>query len=356
MTTGKSCVAKIVMTGSAEDGPDWQQHIRNKDKRRAAREPLQRSEGPIPDRDRARHVADRLRRAVAQHDVCRQADARPRPHAGHRAREPRLPRQAGRLGRRLPRPRRSTEAGARQLHRKRRQRRPELRHRAGHRRDAGEARDRLRHDARLRLVEVARRHAGREDWRSSRRRRSTSSNRRTARSASSRSSPSSRKPSPSAPPAKKRSRSATTSASSKPSKPRWPNRAANERHPRALDHAVRQLVAKAIIPEGEIIDVFTAAGLKQPDISILSDQFLAEVRGLKYKNVAAELLAKLLGDEIKVRSKRNLVQSREFSRDAQEDAQRLSQPRDRDAGSHRRTDQARQGTERRRPSAVSTSA
>jgi len=80
-----------------------------------------------------------------------------------------------------------------------------------------------------------------------------------------------------------------------------------------LDHAVRQLVAKAIAPEGEIIDVFQAAGLKQPDLSILSDQFLAEVRALKYKNVAAELLAKLLGDEIKVRSKRNLVQSREFS-------------------------------------------
>ena len=80
-----------------------------------------------------------------------------------------------------------------------------------------------------------------------------------------------------------------------------------------LDHAVRQLVAKAIAPEGEIIDVFQAAGLKQPDISILSDQFLAEVRGLKYKNVAAELLAKLLGDEIKTRSKRNVVQGREFS-------------------------------------------
>jgi type I restriction enzyme R subunit len=80
-----------------------------------------------------------------------------------------------------------------------------------------------------------------------------------------------------------------------------------------LDHAVRQLVAKAIVPEGEIIDVFTAAGLPQPNLGILSDQFLAEVRGLKYKNVAAELLAKLLGDEIKLRSKRNLVQSREFS-------------------------------------------
>ena len=62
-----------------------------------------------------------------------------------------------------------------------------------------------------------------------------------------------------------------------------------------------------------IIDVFTAAGLKKPDISILSDQFLAEVRGLKHKNVAAELLAKLLKDEIKTRSPRNLVQSRVFS-------------------------------------------
>src|SRR5437763_5059935 len=80
-----------------------------------------------------------------------------------------------------------------------------------------------------------------------------------------------------------------------------------------LDNAVRQLVATEIAPEGELIDGIQAAGLKQPDISILSDQFLAEVRGLKYKNVAAELLAKLLGDEIKLRSKRNLVQSREFS-------------------------------------------
>jgi hypothetical protein len=51
-------------------------------------------------------------------------------------------------------------------------------------------------------------------------------------------------------------------------------------------------VAKAIAPEGEIIDVFQAAGLKQPDTSTLSDQFLAEVRALKYKNVAAGLRAK----------------------------------------------------------------
>jgi type I restriction enzyme R subunit len=83
--------------------------------------------------------------------------------------------------------------------------------------------------------------------------------------------------------------------------------------PEDLDAAVRQLVSKAIVADGQIIDVFTAAGLKRPDISILSDQFLAEVRGLKHRNVAAELLEKLLNDEIKVRSRRNLVQSQLFS-------------------------------------------
>jgi type I site-specific restriction-modification system R (restriction) subunit len=70
---------------------------------------------------------------------------------------------------------------------------------------------------------------------------------------------------------------------------------------------------KGHVAEEQIIDVFTAAGLKKPDISILSDQLLAEVRGLKHRNVAAELLEKLLHDEIKVRSKRNLVQSQFFS-------------------------------------------
>ncbi len=83
--------------------------------------------------------------------------------------------------------------------------------------------------------------------------------------------------------------------------------------PEQIDAAIRQLVSKAITTEGQVIDVFTAAGLPKPDISILSDQFLAEVRGLKHKNVAAELLEKLLKDELKVRSKRNIVQSQVFS-------------------------------------------
>jgi type I restriction enzyme R subunit len=87
----------------------------------------------------------------------------------------------------------------------------------------------------------------------------------------------------------------------------------SQKTPDQLDAAVRQLVSKAISTEGQVIDVFTAAGLQKPDISILSDQFLAEVRGLKYKNVAAELLQKLLKDELKVRSKRNFVQAQLFS-------------------------------------------
>ncbi|MGH9834309.1 MAG: type I restriction endonuclease subunit R [Blastocatellia bacterium] len=87
----------------------------------------------------------------------------------------------------------------------------------------------------------------------------------------------------------------------------------SQRPPEEFDAAIRQLVSKAIMADEGIVDVFTAAGLKKPDISILSEQFLAEVRGLKHKNVAAELLAKLLNDEIKLRAKRNLVQSREFS-------------------------------------------
>ena len=83
--------------------------------------------------------------------------------------------------------------------------------------------------------------------------------------------------------------------------------------PEQIDAAIRQLVSKAITTEGQVIDVFTAAGLARPDIGILSEQFLAEVRGLKHRHVAAELLEKLLKDELKVRSRRNLVQAQVFS-------------------------------------------
>ncbi|MCU0713270.1 MAG: type I restriction endonuclease subunit R [Pirellula sp.] len=81
-----------------------------------------------------------------------------------------------------------------------------------------------------------------------------------------------------------------------------------------LDLAVRQLVSKAVITAQEdVIDVFSAAGMERPDVSILSEEFLDEVRALPHKNLAVELLRKLLSDEIKVRCKRNVVQARAFS-------------------------------------------
>ena len=78
-----------------------------------------------------------------------------------------------------------------------------------------------------------------------------------------------------------------------------------------LDHAIRQIVSQAMVSD-EVVDIFAAAGLKKPDISILSDEFLTEVRGLPHKNLAVELLRKLLAGEIRNRSKRNVVQSRSF--------------------------------------------
>jgi type I restriction enzyme R subunit len=79
-----------------------------------------------------------------------------------------------------------------------------------------------------------------------------------------------------------------------------------------LDQAIRQIVSRAIAAEG-VIDIFSAAGLKKPDISILSDEFLAEVRHMPQRNLAVELLRKLLHDELRTRSRTNLVRSRLFS-------------------------------------------
>jgi type I restriction enzyme R subunit len=81
--------------------------------------------------------------------------------------------------------------------------------------------------------------------------------------------------------------------------------------PEDLDHAIRQLVSKAIATD-RVIDIFADAGLKKPEISILSDEFLAEVSGLPHKNLALELLRKLLNDEVKARSRKNVVEARSF--------------------------------------------
>ncbi|WP_417851100.1 HsdR family type I site-specific deoxyribonuclease [Thalassoglobus sp.] len=79
-----------------------------------------------------------------------------------------------------------------------------------------------------------------------------------------------------------------------------------------LDAAVRQILSKSVASD-EVIDIFSAAGMDRPDISILSDEFLAEVRDMPQRNLALEVLRKLLSDEIKTRSRKNLVQSRLFS-------------------------------------------
>jgi len=79
-----------------------------------------------------------------------------------------------------------------------------------------------------------------------------------------------------------------------------------------LDYAVRQIVSRAVVSD-EVVDIFAAAGLKKPDISILSDEFLAEVRGMERPNLAVELLRKLLSGHINIRRCKNVVQARSFA-------------------------------------------
>ena len=76
-----------------------------------------------------------------------------------------------------------------------------------------------------------------------------------------------------------------------------------------IETAIRQVIDRALVTD-RVIDIFDAAGIKKPDISILSEEFLMEVRNMEHKNIAFEVLQKLLNDEIRARMKRNLVQSR----------------------------------------------
>ena len=84
------------------------------------------------------------------------------------------------------------------------------------------------------------------------------------------------------------------------------------RSPEEIDHAIRQIVSRAVSAD-EVVDIFAAAGLQKPDISILSEEFLAEIRGLPQRNLAVEVLRKLLHGEIKTRSRKNIVQARSFA-------------------------------------------
>ena len=83
----------------------------------------------------------------------------------------------------------------------------------------------------------------------------------------------------------------------------------SERTDEEIETAIRQIVDKALVTD-KVIDVFDAAGIKKPDISILSEDFLQEVRSMEHKNLAMEVLRRLLGDEIKARMRKNLIQGR----------------------------------------------
>lgn len=78
-----------------------------------------------------------------------------------------------------------------------------------------------------------------------------------------------------------------------------------------IETAIRQVIDKALVTE-KVIDVFDAAGIKKPDISIFSEEFLLEVKNMEHKNLAMEVLKKILNDEIKARLKKNLVQGKTF--------------------------------------------
>ena len=94
-----------------------------------------------------------------------------------------------------------------------------------------------------------------------------------------------------------------------------------------LDLAVRQIISRAVASEG-VLDIFAAAGLDKPDISVLSDEFLVEVRGMPHRNLAVELLQKLLKGELSARQRKNLVQARSFAEMLEQSLAAVSEPGD----------------------------
>ena len=88
-----------------------------------------------------------------------------------------------------------------------------------------------------------------------------------------------------------------------------------------LDLTVRQIISRAVASEG-VVDIFAAAGLDKPDISVLSDEFLAEVRGMPHANLAVDLLQKLLRGEVSTRRRNNVVQARSFAKMLEETLRR----------------------------------
>jgi type I restriction enzyme R subunit len=89
------------------------------------------------------------------------------------------------------------------------------------------------------------------------------------------------------------------------------NTETKQRQTQDIDSAIKQILSKAIVSD-RVIDVFAAAGLKKPNISILDEDFLAEIKTLPQKNLAFETLKRLLADEIRFRQRKNLIQARSF--------------------------------------------
>ena len=301
---------KVVMTGAASDPPDWQPHIRNKPRREALAR-------------RFRDPGDPLRIVLVRDMWLTGFDASSlhtmyvdKPMRGHGlmqaiARVNRVFRDepgglvVDYLGL-------AHEAGAGRLHRERRRRRDRARPGAGRGRDAGAVRDLLQPVPRLRpdrlgggnldgAARSAARRAGARPCAGERQ--GTLPDRGAAALAGVRAGP--------VPHAEARIRDdvaffqAVRAALSR--------RAASEgRTDEELDHAVRQIVSRAVAPDG-VLDVFPAAGLDKPDVSILSEEFLAEVRGMQRRNLAVELLQKLLAGEVATRRRKNVVQARSFA-------------------------------------------
>ena len=306
---------KVVMTGSASDPLDWQPHIRNKPRREALA-------------NRFRDPADPFKIVIVRDMWLTGFDAPclhtmyvDKPMRGHGlmqaiARVNRVFKdKPGGLVVDYLGPRRRAEAGAGDLHGERRHRRDRHRPGRGRRRHAGEVRDLLRHLPRLRLVAVDSRARRRNGCRCCPPRRSTSWRRRTARTALLDAVTELSQAFALAVPHDEalRIRDDVGFFQAVRAVLGQERRRASARPTRSSTHAIRQIVSRAVASD-EVVDIFAAAGLKKPDISILSDEFLAEVRGMPQRNLAVELLQKLLNGEIKTRAaKRNVVQARSFA-------------------------------------------
>ena len=287
------------------------------------RQPPERSQRSPAAAHRARHVPDRLRCALPAHHVCGQADERAYPDAGHRPRQPRLWRQGRRAGGGLHRHRPGFEERHADLCRQPGQRPDHLR---PGRKPSPKCRNCTKWwwiCSRASITAATLRSNPKPNSTSSSMRQTTSPNSREVKEGNTVRNGKERfkenvirlqKAFGLAVPHPEALKIRDDLAFFQAIKARFAkfDDQTKTRTNEEIETAIRQIVNDAII-SSEVIDVFDAAGIKKPDISILSDEFLADIQGMGRKNLALELLKRLLNDEIKTRSKMNLVQGRKFS-------------------------------------------